>query len=55
MTDLLNALPKMKSGQDLRTALEVLPEYDTSIRNADNKVDGIVRPVSCVYPLADVL
>ena len=35
MTDILNTLPKMKSGQELRTALEVLPEYDSSIRDAD--------------------
>ena len=35
MTDILNALPKMKSGQDLRSALEVLPVYDSSIRNAN--------------------
>jgi len=35
MTDMLNALPKMKSGRELRIALEVLPVYDSSIRNAD--------------------
>lgn len=41
MTDLSNVihiLPPMKSGNDLFSALEVLPEYDEAIRDADVSV-----------------
>ncbi|MBR2895387.1 MAG: TniB family NTP-binding protein [Oscillospiraceae bacterium] len=35
MTDLIHALPPMMSGEELRIALEVLPEYDPAICTAD--------------------
>ena len=35
LSDIINILPVMKSGDDLLSALEVLPEYDDTIRNAD--------------------
>ena len=38
MTDLSNViriLPTMKSGDDLFSALEVLPEYDDTVREAE--------------------
>ena len=35
LSDIINILPAMKSGDDLLSALEVLPEYDDTIRNAD--------------------
>ena len=35
LSDIIYTLPAMKSGQELRAALEVLPEYDSSICLAD--------------------
>ena len=35
LSDIINILPAMKSGDDLLSALEVLPEYSADIRNAD--------------------
>lgn len=35
ISDVINILPPMKSGDELVSALEVLPEYDASISNAD--------------------
>ena len=35
MTELIRALPPMMSGEELRTALEVLPEYDPAVSSAD--------------------
>ena len=35
MTDLVHTLPKMKSGKELQSSLEILHEYDSSIRDAD--------------------
>ena len=32
MNEIINQLPKMKSGQELITALSVLPVYDEQIR-----------------------
>lgn len=56
MIDILNTLPKMKSGQELRTALEVLPEYDSSIRDADIPTRLMaLSDLYRVYPLADVV
>lgn len=34
LSEIINALPKMLSGDELTTALEVLPEYNPEIRNA---------------------
>lgn len=38
LSDSINVLPHMKSGNDLITALEVLPAYDPGICNADTPV-----------------
>ena len=38
LTDIIRILPPMKSGEALRSALEVLPEYDEAICNADTPV-----------------
>ena len=38
LSDVICILPPMKSGDELRSALEVLPEYDDSIRDADTPV-----------------
>lgn len=38
LSDIINVLPRMKSGDDLITALEVLPEYNPEIRNTDSSV-----------------
>ena len=35
LSDIIYTLPAMKSGQELRATLEVLPEYDSSICLAD--------------------
>ena len=35
LSDIVNVLPRMKSGDDLITALEVLPEYHPKICNTD--------------------
>ena len=35
LSDIVNVLPRMKSGDDLITALEVLPEYNPKICNTD--------------------
>ena len=35
LSDIINILPAMKSGDDLLSALEVLPEYSADIRNAE--------------------
>ena len=35
LSDIIHILPSMKSGDDLFSALEVLPEYEESIRTAD--------------------
>ena len=33
MTDIISIMPKMLTGEELDTALQILPEYDESIRN----------------------
>ena len=38
LSDVINILPPMKSGNELVSALEVLPEYDASISDADVSV-----------------
>ena len=38
LSDIINVLPRMKSGDDLITALEILPEYNSEIRNKDTSV-----------------
>lgn len=38
LADIINVLPRMKSGDDLIKALEVLPEYNSEIRNTDTSV-----------------
>jgi len=38
LSDIINVLPRMKSGDDLIKALEVLPEYNPEIRNTDTSV-----------------
>lgn len=38
LSKIINALPYMKSGSELRSALEVLPEYDAAICDADTPV-----------------
>ena len=38
LSEIINVLPHMKSGSELRSALEVLPEYDAAICNADAPV-----------------
>ena len=38
LSDVINVLPPMKSGDELVSALEVLPEYDMSISPADASV-----------------
>ncbi len=35
LSDIIHILPSMKSGDDLLSSMEVLPEYDESIRTAD--------------------
>ncbi len=35
LSDIINVLPRMKSGEELVEALEILPEYTDSIRSAD--------------------
>jgi len=35
LSNIVNVLPRMKSGEELVTALEILPEYTNSIRSAD--------------------
>lgn len=37
-SDIINILPPMKSGNELVSTLEVLPEYDMSISDADVSV-----------------
>ena len=37
-SDIINVLPRMKSGTDLITALEVLPKYNPASCNADAPV-----------------
>ena len=36
--DIIHVLPRMKSGNDLINALEVLPEYNSEIRSTDTSV-----------------
>lgn len=38
LSDIINALPRMKSGDSLIAALEVLPEYNSEICNTDTSV-----------------
>lgn len=38
LSDIINVLPRMKSGNDLIAALEILPEYNSEIRNTDTSV-----------------
>lgn len=38
LSDIINVLPRMKSGDDLIKALEVVPEYNPEIRNTDTSV-----------------
>ena len=38
LSEIINVLPHMKSGVELRSALEVLPEYDAAICDADAPV-----------------
>ena len=38
LSDIVHILPAMKSGDDLLSALEVIPEYDETIRNVDAPV-----------------
>lgn len=38
LSDIINVLPRMKSGDSLIAALEVLPEYNPEIRNTDASV-----------------
>ena len=38
LSNIIRILPPMKSGQELVTALEVLPEYDASICTAEAPV-----------------
>ena len=38
LSEIINVLPHMKSGSELRSALEVLPEYDSAICDADAPV-----------------
>ena len=38
LSDIVNVLPRMKSGDSLIAALEVLPEYNPEIRNTDTSV-----------------
>ena len=38
LSDIINVLPRMKSGNDLITALEILPEYNSEIRNTDTSL-----------------
>ena len=38
LSDVIHILPTMKSGNELLSALEVLPEYDTAICDADAPV-----------------
>ena len=38
LSDIIRILPPMKSGSELLSALEVLPEYDAAICNADAPV-----------------
>ena len=38
LSDIINVLPRMKSGDDLTTALEVLPKYNSEICNSDASV-----------------
>ncbi|MCM0757746.1 TniB family NTP-binding protein [Sporomusa sphaeroides DSM 2875] len=38
LSDIINVLPSMKSGDDLITALEILPEYNPEICNTDASV-----------------
>ena len=38
LTDIIRILPPMKSGSELLSALEVLPEYDNAICDADAPV-----------------
>ena len=35
LSNIIHILPTMKSGDDLFSALKILPEYDESIRTAD--------------------
>lgn len=38
LSDIIHTLPPMKSGQELTSALEVLPEYELSICNMDTPI-----------------
>lgn len=38
LSDIVHILPAMKSGDDLLSAMEVIPEYDETIRNVDAPV-----------------
>ncbi len=38
LSDIVHILPAMKSGDDLLSAMEVIPEYDETIRNVDASV-----------------
>ena len=38
LSDIIRILPPMKSGSELLSALEVLPEYDAAICDADTPV-----------------
>ena len=38
LSDIMHILPSMKSGDDLFSALEVLPEYDETIRSGEAPV-----------------
>ena len=38
LSDIINVLPRMKSGDDLIKALKILPEYNSEIRNTDTSV-----------------
>ena len=57
LSDVINILPPMKSGNELVSALEVLPEYDASISVADVSVR--LMALSDLYriyvPITDVV
>ena len=38
LSEIINVLPHMKSGGELQSALEVLPEYDNAICDAEASV-----------------
>ena len=57
LTNIIQVIPPMKSGNDLLSELEVLPKYDDAIRAADVPVRLVaLSDIYRIYvPISDVI